>query len=52
MVLGIGHERRFEPALVKVKQMIDNDELGTVMHAESAFSHDKLINVPSGDWRT
>jgi len=52
VVLGIGHERRFEPALKKVKQMIDNGELGTVMHAESAFSHDKLINVPSGDWRT
>jgi len=52
VVLGIGHERRFEPALRKVKQMIDDDALGTVMHAESAFSHDKLINVPSGDWRT
>lgn len=52
VVLGIGHERRFEPALQKVKQMIDTGALGTVMHAESAFSHDKLINVPSGDWRT
>jgi len=52
VVLGIGHERRFEPALKKVKQMIDDNALGTIMHAESAFSHDKLINVPSGDWRT
>jgi len=52
VVLGIGHERRFEPALVKVKEMIDSGALGTIMHAESAFSHDKLINVPSGDWRT
>ena len=52
VVLGIGHERRFEPALKKVKQLIDDGALGTIMHAESAFSHDKLINVPSGDWRT
>lgn len=52
VVLGIGHERRFEPALQKVKKMIDDGTLGTIMHAESAFSHDKLINVPSGDWRT
>ena len=52
VILGIGHERRFEPALRKVKQMINDGTLGTVMHAESAFSHDKLINVPSGDWRT
>lgn len=50
--LGIGHERRFEPALLALKNDIDNDNLGTIMHAEAAFSHDKLINVPTGDWRT
>ncbi|MBL4768082.1 MAG: Gfo/Idh/MocA family oxidoreductase [Rhodobacteraceae bacterium] len=50
--LGIGHERRFEPALLALKDDIDNNELGTIMHAEAAFSHDKLINVPAGDWRT
>ncbi len=52
VVLGIGHERRFEPALQAVRQMIVDKSLGTIMHAESAFSHDKLINVPPGDWRT
>ncbi len=51
-VLGIGHERRFEPGLEAVKSMIDNGDLGTLMHAESAFSHDKLINVPKDNWRT
>jgi predicted dehydrogenase len=50
--LGIGHERRFEPAMQALKRMIDENELGTIMHAEAAFSHDKLINVPAGDWRT
>ena len=50
--LGIGHERRFEPAMVSLKNAIDAGELGTVMHAEAAFSHDKLIHVPKGDWRT
>ena len=50
--LGIGHERRFEPAMVALKSAIDDGELGTIMHAEAAFSHDKLINVPKGDWRT
>lgn len=52
LVLGIGHERRFEPALQRVRTMIEAGELGTIMHAESAFSHDKLIHVPAGDWRT
>ena len=50
--LGIGHERRFEPAMVALKSAIDDGTLGTIMHAEAAFSHDKLIGVPKDDWRT
>ncbi|NNE80653.1 MAG: Gfo/Idh/MocA family oxidoreductase [Silicimonas sp.] len=50
--LGIGHERRFEPAMVALKKAIEGHELGTIMHAEAAWSHDKLIGVPKGDWRT
>jgi len=49
--LGVGHERRFEPALVEIKRMIDAGELGTIMHVESNFSHDKLAKVPADDWR-
>ncbi len=49
--LGVGHERRFEPALVEIKRMIDAGELGTVMHVESNFSHDKLAHVAADDWR-
>jgi len=52
VVLGIGHERRFEPAMKRVRELLANASLGTVMHAEAAFSHDKLIHVPAGDWRT
>ncbi|MEQ9329130.1 MAG: Gfo/Idh/MocA family oxidoreductase [Rhodospirillales bacterium] len=50
--LGIGHERRFEPGMIALKQAIAAGELGTIMHAEAAFSHDKLIGVSSDDWRT
>jgi predicted dehydrogenase len=50
--LGIGHERRFEPAMLALKAAIDDNALGIIMHAEAAFSHDKLIHVPKGDWRT
>ncbi len=52
VTLGMGHERRFEPGLEALKEAIDKGELGTIMHAEAAFSHDKLIGVPAGDWRT
>lgn len=50
--LGIGHERRFEPAMQALRAELDAGALGTVMHAEAAFSHDKLIGVPADDWRT
>ena len=50
--LGIGHERRFESAMLALKRAIDRVDLGTMMHAEAAFSHDKLIHVSKGDWRT
>ncbi len=52
VTVGVGHERRFEPAIQRVKRLIAAGELGTIMHAEAAFSHDKLIHVPVGDWRT
>ena len=52
LVLGIGHERRYEPAMVEIKRLIDTGALGTIMHVESNFSHDKLANMPADDWRT
>ncbi|SON56710.1 1,5-anhydro-D-fructose reductase [Hartmannibacter diazotrophicus] len=51
VILGVGHERRFELAMIELRWMVANDELGTIMHAEAAFSHDKLVNVPATDWR-
>jgi predicted dehydrogenase len=52
LVLGIGHERRWEPAVQRLKTMLDAGDLGTVMHAELAFSHNKLIHLPADSWRT
>ncbi len=51
VVLGIGHERRFEPAIVEQRRLVREGALGTIMHVEANFSHDKLANVPPGDWR-
>ena len=51
VILGIGHERRFEPAVEEVRRLIRAGALGTIMHAEAHFSHDKLAKVPEGDWR-
>ncbi len=49
--LSVGHERRFEPAMLDLKERIAKGELGTIMHVAADFSHDKLANVPADDWR-
>lgn len=51
VMLGIGHERRFEPAAIELRRMIKEGALGTLMHVEANFSHDKLAHVPESDWR-
>lgn len=52
LVLGIGHERRFEPAIMELSAMLKRGDLGTIMHSELAFSHNKLKDLPAGSWRT
>ena len=52
VVLGIGHERRYEPAIEELRRILGEGALGTIMHVEANFSHDKLAEVPQGDWRT
>ena len=52
VALGIGHERRFEPAMQKIAAMVARGDLGTIMHAEAAFSHNKLAGLPKDNWRT
>jgi predicted dehydrogenase len=51
VVLGVGHERRFEPAMRRLRALIDEGRLGTLLHAEGNFSHDKLAHLKPGDWR-
>ena len=51
VVLGVGHERRFEPAMVEIRRMVEAGELGKIMHVEANFSHDKLANLPPDNWR-
>ena len=51
VVLGVGHERRFEPAIMEIGRLLRTGELGTPMHVEANFSHDLLANVDPNDWR-
>lgn len=51
ITLGVGHERRFEPALEAIEKLVRDESLGTLMHVESNFSHDLLADVDPADWR-
>jgi predicted dehydrogenase len=51
VMLGIGHERRYEAAIGELRRLVRTGALGTIMHAEANFSHDKLANVAETDWR-
>jgi predicted dehydrogenase len=51
LVLGIGHERRFEPAWEEMKRMAGEGELGTILHMEAHWSHDRWLNMAPDNWR-
>jgi predicted dehydrogenase len=51
VVLGIGHERRFEPALFDMKQKVESGVIGKPLHVETNFSHSIFGAAISGSWR-
>jgi predicted dehydrogenase len=51
LVLGIGHERRFEPPVAALLQAAHAGELGTLLQLEANFSHDKFLALPRDNWR-
>ncbi len=51
VVLGIGHERRFEPPIVDLITRITAGELGTILQIEGNFSQDKFLSLPPDNWR-
>lgn len=50
-VIGIGHERRFEPAVQQLRADIAAGKLGTVLQIEGNFSQDKFFALPKDNWR-
>ena len=51
LVLGLGHERRYEPAMEEVARMVKNGDLGTILHVEGHYSHDKFTPLAADNWR-
>jgi predicted dehydrogenase len=51
VVLGVGHERRFEPAVKDLRRRIAAGEFGTPLLLEANFSQDKFLSLPRDNWR-
>jgi predicted dehydrogenase len=49
--LGIGHERRFEPAVVALRRAIADGDLGSPLVFEGNFSQDKFLDLAPDNWR-
>ncbi|GAA5237125.1 Gfo/Idh/MocA family oxidoreductase [Verticiella sediminum] len=50
-VLGMGHERRFEPAVAELMRMVRAGELGRLLHVETNVSHDLFRKLDTSNWR-
>lgn len=51
LVLGIGHERRFEPEIMALRELIAQGTLGEILQIEANFSQDKFLALPKDNWR-
>ena len=49
--LGLGHERRFEPAVIEMRQRFASGEFGNPMLLEGNFSQDIFLKLPRDNWR-
>lgn len=51
VTLGVGYNWRFQPALRKIRELIDDGTLGRVLHIEGNFCGPSVYRFPEGHWR-
>ena len=51
LVLGMGHERRWEPPVKEMLEAARSGELGRILQVEANFSHDKFLALDASNWR-
>ena len=50
-VLGVGHERRWEPAFEELRKIVDAGTLGKLLFFETNASHDNFRRLAKDNWR-
>lgn len=51
LVLGVGHERRFETTLRALAQLVKSGELGEIVHVDCNWSHQGVSVLADDNWR-
>jgi len=51
VLLAVGHQTRREPALRKLKEILDSGELGAVRLVEANYSTPNGLKIKEGNWR-
>lgn len=51
LVLGMGHERRFDPPIAGILEAARSGKLGRLLQIEANFSHDKFLALDPSNWR-
>lgn len=51
VVLALGHNRRFLPAMAEMKRLVASGALGEILHLEGAFSGNFGLGYRPGVWR-
>jgi predicted dehydrogenase len=51
VVLGVGHERRFEPPVLELRRLLAEGALGVPLQIEANFSQDKFLGLAADNWR-
>ncbi|MBW4706368.1 Gfo/Idh/MocA family oxidoreductase [Roseobacter sp. YSTF-M11] len=51
VVLGVGHERRYEPAMEHIARLLQDGTIGTLLAMEANFSHDNFKKFTGTNWR-
>ena len=51
VALAVGHEKRFEPPILALMQLVESGALGTPLQVEANFSQDKFLALAPDNWR-
>ena len=49
-VLGIGHERRYEPAMEEMRRQFESGALGRLLHIDANVSHSNFRKMDPSNW--